>query len=103
MCPKCGNVDAVLQAVTSEHFECREELGGCGAEFSKPIGATQLEPESINTAILSMRNAIQAFEESDLPMSPDSLLSIRNEAGQLLDILKREIGRIASLLADSKL
>jgi hypothetical protein len=100
MCPRCGKSDTVLQSVLSQAYECRMELGGCGAEFAEPSHATVADAASLRDAITAMYQAIREFEQREFPMGRDSMLEMRRCADELLDLLKREIGRITTVLQD---
>ncbi len=95
MCPQCGQTDSVLQSLCSDDFECRPELGGCGAVFDKPPADSPANADSVRVAIDAMREAICDFEHAEYPMGLESMLQVRGQVESLLEKLKQEIGRIA--------
>jgi len=100
MCPNCGKNDTVLQSVTSEHYECRPELGGCGAIFDRPVGVTPADTDCVREALGEMRSAICEFEETGLAIGPDCAAKTRRGVEDLLERLKEQIGRIAAKVED---
>jgi hypothetical protein len=101
MCPQCGKVEPVLQSVVTDRYECRAELGGCGAEFDKPASDCVPEADSVCRAIAAMHEAIRKFEQQDFPLGYEPILEMRRQADELLKVLKHEIGRIATLFEKS--
>ena len=97
MCPHCGNSESVLQSVTSDEWECRPELGGCGAVIGTPVQDIGVHQDAVQDAVQSMTDAIRKFEHQDCPFGHPSLLEIEHRTAELLEVLKNEIGRLATL------
>lgn len=97
-CPFCGNKESVLQLVTTDEWECRRELDGCGATFEQPQEECAPCHPSIEAVISAMADAIRNFEHRDHPLGQSSLLDIECRTAELLDVLKSEIGRLSTLL-----
>ena len=97
MCPHCGNTESVLQSVTSDEWECRAELGGCGAVIDTPVQDIRVHQDAVQDAVQAMADAIHKFEHQNCPLGHPSLLEMEHPTAELLEVLKYEIGRLATL------
>jgi hypothetical protein len=88
-CPQCGQRETVLQAVTSPAFECRAELGGCGATFESLPSSENMNAGELQQTLDAMLEAIAVCEA----LEPDSPAT-----QQLLSILRQHIAHISTLL-----
>ncbi len=100
MCPKCGQTEPVLQSVLTDTYECRAELGGCGAEFDRPAHSGHTDTASVEKAIAAMHDAICTFENREFPLGQQAMVEMRSHADELLAVLKQEIGRISTVIDD---
>lgn len=100
MCPECGKQDSVLQSVVADAWECRPELEGCGAVFEMPAHEVLEHRGTLDEAVRSMTDAIRNFENQDYPLGQESLIDMERRTAELLDTLKSEIGRLATLFAE---
>ena len=100
MCPKCGNEESVLQSVVSAEWECLPELGGCGAVFSKPARQSEEHQCRVEDSVRAMTEAMRNFEHRECPLGRPSLLEMEQRTTELLELLRTEIGRLATLPGD---
>ncbi len=76
------------------------QVAEAGTEFDEPVRAQTPDTASLCDAIGAMRQAIQDFERKDFPLGHAPMLEMRRSASDLLELLKREIGRISTVLSD---
>ncbi len=101
MCPQCGNKESALQSVVDDQWECRLELGGCGAAFELTSrDAAPEQQDAVGDAVRAMSAAILKFEHQECPLGQPSLLEIQQRTAALLDILKSEIKRLVTVFDD---
>ena len=100
VCPECGKEGSVLQSVTNDEWECRPELGGCGAVMDAPVAVIGQHDDAVQDAVRAMADAIRGFEHQDCPLGQPSLLEMERRTAELLEILKGEIGRLSTLVGD---
>ena|GEM_PF-6646603 len=100
VCPECGKERSVLQSVTNDEWECRPELGGCGAVMDAPVAGIGEHRDVVRDAVRTMADAIHSFEHQDFPLGQPSLLEIERRTADLLEVLKDEIGRLSTLVGN---
>ncbi|MCH7812887.1 MAG: hypothetical protein IID40_02585 [Planctomycetes bacterium] len=89
-----------MQSVLSDAYECRAELGGCGAEFDRPAHRDHTDTASVEQAIAAMHEAICRFENREFPLGQQPMVEMRSHADELLAVLKHEIGRISTVIEE---
>lgn len=90
----------MLQSVVSDEWECLPELGGCGAVLSERAGQSEEHQGKVEDAVRAMTEAIRDFEHRKCPLGQPSLLEMEQRTTELLELLKNEIGRLATVLGD---
>ena len=101
VCPECGSGGAVLQSVTNDEWECRIELGGCGAVMDTPVAGAGEHKDAVQEGVRAMVEAIRSFEHQECPLGQPSLVEMERRTADLLETLKNEIGRLSTLVGDA--
>ena len=87
-----------MQGVTSPAYECRSELGGCGATFELAGASEGVSTDELRQALDAMLQAINAFESQEPQGTHGERLPYSLATDDLLSTLRRHITHMSTLL-----